>query len=169
MLFRSGYLPAQFLNPTVNQRDDQYGGSLENRMRFISEIAQAVRVRVGDDFIVGIRLSGEERDTDAMDQNEIVSVCRTLDQRDAYDYYHVIAGTSASLSGAIHIVPPMYYETGYVAPFASKVKAIVKAPVMVTGRINQPQLAEQILSENRADFCGMTRADRKSTRLNSSH
>ena len=153
-----GYLPAQFLNPTVNQRDDQYGGSLENRMRFISEIAQAVRVRVGDDFIVGIRLSGEERDTDAMDQNEIVSVCRMLDQRDAYDYYHVIAGTSASLSGAIHIVPPMYYETGYVAPFASKVKAIVKAPVMVTGRINQPQLAEQILSENRADFCGMTRA-----------
>jgi NADPH-dependent 2,4-dienoyl-CoA reductase/sulfur reductase-like enzyme len=81
-----------------------------------------------------------------------------LDQKHAFDYYHVIAGTSASLSGAIHIVPPMYYETGYVAPFAATVKAVVKAPVIVTGRINQPQIAEQILGEGRADFCGMTRA-----------
>jgi NADPH-dependent 2,4-dienoyl-CoA reductase/sulfur reductase-like enzyme len=52
----------------------------------------------------------------------------------------------------------MYYETGYIAPFAARVKALVKAPVMVTGRINQPQIAEQILGEGRADFCGMTRA-----------
>lgn len=153
-----GYLPAQFLNPMINQRDDDYGGSLENRMRFIVEIAHAVRARVGDDFIVGLRLSGDERDTEAMDHNEVIAVCSILDHHHAYDYYHVIAGTSASLSGAIHIVPPMYYETGYVAPFAAKVKSLVKAPVMVTGRINQPQLAEQILKEDRADFCGMTRA-----------
>jgi len=153
-----GYLPAQFLNPAINHREDEYGGSLENRMRFIKEIATALRMRVGDDFIVGLRLSGDERDAEAIDQNEVIAVCAALDQLNAYDYYHVIAGTSASLQGAIHIVPPMYYETAYVAPFASKVKARVKAPVMVTGRINQPQIAEQILSEGRADFCGMTRA-----------
>jgi 2,4-dienoyl-CoA reductase-like NADH-dependent reductase (Old Yellow Enzyme family) len=153
-----GYLPAQFLNPVINRRDDAYGGSLENRTRFITEIATAVRARVGDDFIVGLRLSGDERDAEAIDQNEVIAVCEALDQSNAYDYYHVIAGTSASLQGAIHIVPPMYYETGYVAPFAAKIKACVKAPVMVTGRINQPQIAEQILSEGRADFCGMTRA-----------
>lgn len=153
-----GYLPAQFLNSAINQREDEYGGALENRMRFIKEIATSVRARVGYDFIVGLRLSGDERDAEAIDQNEVIVVCEALDQSNAYDYYHVIAGTSASLQGAIHIVPPMYYETGYVAPFASKVKARVKAPVMVTGRINQPQVAEQILSEGRADFCGMTRA-----------
>lgn len=153
-----GYLPAQFLNPVINRRDDAYGGSLENRTRFITEIATAVRARVGDDFIVGLRLSGDERDAEAIDQNEVIAVCEALDQSNAYDYYHVIAGTSASLQGAIHIVPPLYYETGYVAPFAAKIKACVKAPVMVTGRINQPQIAEQILSEGRADFCGMTRA-----------
>ena len=153
-----GYLPAQFLNPLVNRRSDHYGGSVENRMRFIEEIATAVRARVGDDFVIGLRISGEERDVEAMDKNEVIAVCEALDQKKAYDYYHVIAGTSASLSGAIHIVPPLYYETGYVAPFAAKVKAVVKAPVMVTGRINQPQIAEQILSEGRADFCGMTRA-----------
>jgi 2,4-dienoyl-CoA reductase-like NADH-dependent reductase (Old Yellow Enzyme family) len=137
-----GYLPAQFLNPAINQREDEYGGSLENRMRFIKEIATALRMR----------------DAEAIDQNEVIAVCAALDQSNAYDYYHVIAGTSASLQGAIHIVPPMYYETAYVAPFASKVKARVNAPLMVTGRINQPQIAEQILSEGRADFCGMTRA-----------
>ncbi len=153
-----GYLPAQFLNPAVNRRTDRYGDSLENRMRFIDEIAVAVRARVGEDFVIGLRISGEERDVDAMDKNEVVAVCEALDQKHAFDYYHVIAGTSASLSGAIHIVPPMYYETGYVAPFAARVKAVVKAPVMVTGRINQPQIAEQILGEGRADFCGMTRA-----------
>lgn len=153
-----GYLPAQFLNPLVNRRTDQYGGSLQNRMRFIEEIATAVRARVGDDFVLGLRISGEERDVEAIDKNEVIAVCEALDQKNAYDYYHVIAGTSASLSGAIHIVPPMYYDTGYVAPFAAKVKAVVKAPVMVTGRINQPQIAEQILSEGGADFCGMTRA-----------
>ncbi|MEN9753747.1 MAG: hypothetical protein RLZ07_129, partial [Pseudomonadota bacterium] len=153
-----GYLPAQFLNPAVNRRTDRYGGSLENRMRFIDEIASAVRARVGQDFVIGLRISGEERDVEAMDKNEVVAVCEALDQKHAFDYYHVIAGTSASLSGAIHIVPPMYYETGYVAPFAATVKAVVKAPVMVTGRINQPQIAEQILQEGRADFCGMTRA-----------
>ena len=128
-----GYLPAQFLNPSINQREDEYGGLLENRTRFIKEIATSVRARVGDDFIVGLRLSGEERDAEAIDQNEVIAVCEALDQSNAYDYYHVIAGTSASLQGAIHIVPPMYYETAYVAPFASKVKARVKAPVMVTG------------------------------------
>ena len=153
-----GYLPAQFLNPAVNRRTDRYGGDLENRMRFLDEIASAVRARVGDDFVIGLRISGEERDVEAMDKNEVVAVCETLDQKNAFDYYHVIAGTSASLAGAIHIVPPMYYETGYVAPFAARVKAVVKAPVMVTGRINQPQIAEQILAEGRADFCGMTRA-----------
>ena len=140
-----GYLPAQFLNPAVNRRTDRYGGSLENRMRFIDEIAVAVRARVGEDFVIGLRISGEERDFEAMDKNEVVAVCEALDQKHAFDYYHVIAGTSASLSGAIHIVPPMYYETGYVAPFAARVKAVVRAPVMVTGRINQPQIAEQIL------------------------
>lgn len=153
-----GYLPAQFLNPQVNHREDDYGGSLENRMRFLRHVARAIRDRVGADFAVGMRISGDERDPQTMDESEIFETCRVLDADQTLDYFHVIAGTSASLQGAIHIVPPMYYETGYVAPFAARVKAMVSKPVIVTGRINQPQIAEDILQKGSADFCGMTRA-----------
>ena len=153
-----GYLPAQFLNRQVNHRDDRYGGSLENRTRFLSEVAGAIRAEVGDGFVIGLRISGEERDAESMAAQEVLEVCRALDQEGNLDYFHVIAGNSASLSGAIHIVPPMFYETAYVAPFAATVKAIVSKPVIVTGRINQPQIAETVLASGQADFCGMTRA-----------
>lgn len=153
-----GYLPAQFLNPQVNRRDDHYGGSLENRMRFISDVASAIRMAVGDGFVIGLRLSGDERDAEAMAAREVLEVCRALDGEGKIDYFHVIAGNSASLSGAIHIVPPMFYETAYVAPFAATVKSVVSKPVIVTGRINQPQIAETVLASGQADFCGMTRA-----------
>jgi len=153
-----GYLPAQFLNPHVNRRDDCYGGSLENRMRFLSEVAADIRAEVGQNFVVGLRISGDERDAEAIAAQEVLDVCKALDAEGRLDYFHVIAGNSASLSGAIHIVPPMFYETAYVAPFAALVKAIVTKPVIVTGRINQPQIAETVLANGQADLCGMTRA-----------
>ncbi|MFM8701489.1 MAG: oxidoreductase, partial [Hyphomicrobiales bacterium] len=153
-----GYLPAQFLNPNINNRTDSYGGSLPNRLRFLDEVATAIRQKVGDKLVVGVRISGEERDVESIDVGEVLEVCRMLDKAGSVDYFHVIAGTSASLSGAIHIVPPMYLETGYIAPFAATVKGIVSKPVFVTGRINQPQIAEAILAKGQADMCGMTRA-----------
>ena len=153
-----GYLPAQFLNRQVNHREDRYGGSLENRTRFLAEVAAAIRAAVGEGFVIGLRISGEERDAEAMAAQEVLEVCRALDREGHLDYFHVIAGNSASLSGAIHIVPPMFYETAYVAPFAATVKAIVSKPVIVTGRINQPQIAETVLASGQADMCGMTRA-----------
>jgi 2,4-dienoyl-CoA reductase-like NADH-dependent reductase (Old Yellow Enzyme family) len=153
-----GYLPAQFLNPNVNRREDAYGGTLDNRMRFLREVAKAIRNKVDSDFVVGVRISGDERDPETLEASEVFEICRVLDADQMLDYFHVIAGTSASLQGAIHIVPPMYYEAGYVAPFAARVKALVSKPVIVTGRINQPQTAEEILRAGSADLCGMTRA-----------
>ncbi len=153
-----GYLPAQFINPRVNRRDDAYGGSFENRMRFLNELCDAVRVRTAGSMVVGMRISGDEKDPEGLTPQEIVQACAALDARDALDYYNVIAGSSASILGAYHIVPPMLVETGYVAPFAAAVKAKVAKPVFVAGRINQPQIAEQILASGQADMCGMTRA-----------
>ena len=153
-----GYLPAQFLNPQINRREDRYGGSLENRLRFLSEVATAIRAEVGAAFVVGVRISGEERDAETITPSEVIEACRLLDREGHLDYFHVIAGTSASLSGAIHIVPPMFYDTAYVAPFAAAVKAVVSKPVIVTGRINQPQIAETVIAGGQADLCGMTRA-----------
>ncbi len=153
-----GYLPAQFLNPRINRRDDEYGGSFENRLRFLRRVIAAVRWSVGKDKVVGMRISGAEMDHDGLTEEEVLESCRALNADGELDYYNVIAGSSASVAGAIHIVPPMAIETGYVAPFAAAVRAVVDKPVFVAGRINQPQIAEQVLVSNQADMCGMTRA-----------
>ncbi|WP_119460130.1 FAD-dependent oxidoreductase [Rhodospirillaceae bacterium SYSU D60014] len=154
-----GYLPAQFLNPRVNLREDEYGGSDENRLRFLREIVADIRAKVGPDFVVGMRISGDEKDHDGLTAEEVLTACRTLDgDAGGLDYYNVIAGSSASLAGAVHIVPPMVIENAYVAPFAAAVKTVVSKPVFVAGRINQPQEAEKVLASNQADLCGMTRA-----------
>jgi 2,4-dienoyl-CoA reductase-like NADH-dependent reductase (Old Yellow Enzyme family) len=153
-----GYLPAQFLNPRVNRREDEYGGDFENRLRFTREVVASVRAHVGEDFVVGLRISGDEKDADGQKESEALEGILALDRDGRLDYYNVIAGSSASFAGAVHIVPPMIVETAYVAPFAATVKANVKKPVFVAGRINQPQIAEQVLASGQADLCGMTRA-----------
>ena len=155
-----GYLPAQFLNPQVNLRDDDYGGSAENRLRFLHRIIAAVRreagVEVGDEFVVGLRISGDERDDLGLSEAQALAAIDSLAAQ--LDYVSVIAGTSASAGGAVHIVPPMSIEHGYLAPLGAAVKQRVRIPVLLTGRINQPQLAERIIASGQADLCGMTRA-----------
>ncbi|MBS3649054.1 FAD-dependent oxidoreductase [Pseudaminobacter sp. 19-2017] len=153
-----GYLPAQFLNPNVNRRDDEYGGSVENRLRFLREIADDIRSKTSPEFVVGLRITGEEHDSQTLDTGEALTFCQMLDQDGVIDYFNVVAGTSASLKGAVHIVPPMYFPNGYSAPFSAALKQIVTKPVFVAGRINQPQTAEQVLASGQADMCGMTRA-----------
>jgi len=151
-----GYLPAQFLNPAVNLRTDRYGGTPENRRRFLSEALAAARAGGGDDFAVGLRLSGDEKDPSGLGESEALDTITALESQ--IDYVSVVAGTSATLGGAIHIVPPMFEDAAYYAPFSAAVKQRVSIPVMVTGRINQPQVAETVLTSGQADMCGMTRA-----------
>ncbi len=154
-----GYLPAQFLNPRTNDRVDEYGGGPANRLRFLAEVAAAIRAAVGPDFVVGLRITGDEMGHDGLKESEALEAIAALEAEGWLDYYNVIAGSSASLAGAIHIAPPMAIAaTGYVAPFAAAVKAKVKRPVLVAGRINQPQIAERIIAAGHADMCGMTRA-----------
>ncbi len=151
-----GYLPAQFLNPRVNRRDDGYGGDTDKRRRFLGEVIAAVRAQGGEDLVVGLRISGDEKDHQGLTEEESLGACVAF--QDRLDYLNVIAGSSASLGGAIHIVPPMIVDNAYVAPFAAAVKAAVTVPVFVGGRINQPQDAEKIIAAGQADMCGMTRA-----------
>jgi 2,4-dienoyl-CoA reductase-like NADH-dependent reductase (Old Yellow Enzyme family) len=151
-----GYLPSQFMNSTVNLRDDRYGGSRENRLRFTRDAVASIRKRAPAELIVGLRLSGNEYDLSGIDEMDMLSICREL--KGDFDYFNVIAGTSASSSGAQHIVPPMTVEVGYLGPFAGKLKQALGRPVFVAGRINQPQEAEAIIAGGSADMCGMTRA-----------
>ncbi len=153
-----GMLPAQFLNPRVNLRQDGYGGSAENRLRFLLETLAAVRRGVGEEGIVGIRISAEEVESDGLDAETTLAACRQLDRRGAVDFINTTLGTMAGLGGSIHVVPSMAFEPAYVAPKAAAIKAAVSAAVFVAGRINQPHIAERVLAEGQADMCGMTRA-----------
>ncbi len=140
-----GYLPAQFLNSSVNRRSDSYGGDLGNRLRFLREILEAVRAAVGPTMAVGIRISGDELDPSGLVEDDALAACAELDRLGLLDYVSVTVGTSASLSGSDHIVPPMSYAVGYTASYAARVKKVVKVPVLVAGRINQPQDAARII------------------------
>jgi len=170
-----GYLPAQFLDPKVNRRDDQYGGALENRLRFLRGVLAAVRAAVGD-TVIGLRVSIDALDGDggggdrhshsdsggggAGDSHggELKTVLAALAADGVVDYYNLTAGTSATLAGAVHISPPMGVAHGYLAGAAGELRAVVGKPVLVAGRINQPHTAEAILAAGQADLCGMTRA-----------
>lgn len=151
-----GYLPAQFLNPRVNRRKDGYNGDLDARLRFLREVLAAVRAATSEDFIVGLRLSADERDPEGLSESESLQAAEAV--QGELDYLHIVAGTSASLGGAIHIVPPMAIEPAYLAREAGTFKARLAIPLFVTGRVNQPQEAEAILARGQADVCGMTRA-----------
>ena len=153
-----GYLPAQFLNRHVNQRSDEYGGSLENRARLIREIAADIRAKAGEDFVVGLRLSGDERSHEGVEPSDMLDACELLAGDESLTYFSVVAGSSATVAGSVHIVPPMNEEVGYTAPLGQAVKARTGVTTMVTGRINQPQDAERIIASGHADLCGMTRA-----------
>lgn len=153
-----GYLPAQFLSSRVNHRADQYGGSDENRLRFVREVIDAVREEVGHDFVLGMRISGDEISPDGLQPDETLAIIRALEEDGKLSYYNVIAGSSSTTSGSVHIAPPMRIDPAYVAGFSGDVKAMVSRPVFVAGRINQPQIAEQVIVSGKADMCGMTRA-----------
>lgn len=151
-----GYLPAQFINPRVNRRTDGYNGELEQRLRFIREILGAMRASTDAEFIIGLRISADERDPEGLTEDESLAAVQLLQEQ--LDYVHIVAGTSASLGGAVHIVPPMAVEAAYLAREAGTFKAKLSIPLFVTGRINQPQEAEAIIAKGQADVCGMTRA-----------
>ena len=153
-----GYLLSQFLNPRLNLREDIYGGSAKNRMRFVTDVLDAVRKGAGPDMIVGLRISGDEPDHAGLEQGEVLDSIPALTKHGELDYLNVTAGTSAGLTGSTHIVPPMAYEAAYTAPLAAAIRAKVNIPVFVAGRINQPQVAEGVLTSGQADMCAMTRA-----------
>ncbi|NQV44135.1 MAG: FAD-dependent oxidoreductase [Rhodospirillales bacterium] len=151
-----GYLPAQFLSQSVNIRTDKYGGSDENRLRFIKDVIAAIRKEVGDKLALGLRISVDEKNSAGMTEQEALQAIAALNGE--LDYVSIVAGTSATSQGATHIVPSMDFEHGYTSSLAARAKAHFKGPVIVTGRINQPQIAEEVIKSGEADLCGMTRA-----------
>ncbi|TGR10536.1 FAD-dependent oxidoreductase [Mesorhizobium sp. M4B.F.Ca.ET.190.01.1.1] len=153
-----GNLPQQFLAGSMNRRTDEYGGPLENRFRFLKEICTSIRLAVGEDYVVGLRLSADDMDHFGLEADEASDAMTALEKNGTLTYLHIVLGSGASKGGAIHIVPPMAFEAGYLFPFAEQVRRKTTLPLIVTGRFNTPHLADQAIGKGVADAVGMTRA-----------
>ncbi|MCQ5129893.1 NAD(P)/FAD-dependent oxidoreductase [Butyricicoccus faecihominis] len=151
-----GYLIGQFTSAWSNRRQDEYGGSMENRMRFACEVIREVRRQVGDDYPVLFRMSAEERvpSPDAMTTPQAVQAAKLAEAAGA-DAIHVSIGSYGDLWD---MIPPIQHKPGFNVSNAAAVKAAVSVPVIAVGRINDPALAEHVLAEGLADFVSMGRA-----------
>ncbi len=153
-----GYLASQFINPRLNRRDDEYGGSFDNRMRFVREVAADIRAKIGDDMILGLRISADEMDEEGLTIEESREACAALDADGVLDYLNIVLGSTATYTGWQHLIPHMQYDAGYTGQKSGAIKsAVERVPVMIAGRINQPQIAEKILAEGEADMIGIVR------------
>ena len=158
VLVGMGYLHAQFLSPRTNVRTDRFGGSARNRQRFLRETLLAMREAVGPDPIIGFRIVPEDPDPDGLRLEESLPACEAIAAEGLTDYISVAVGGTHTLAGTSLIVPPMFVSSDGPVELASKVRERVDVPVLVTGRINQPQIAEKALASGAADLVGMVRA-----------
>jgi len=150
-----GYLIAQFLSPFTNRRDDGYGGSFDNRMRFVEEVFDAVRAAVGSDFPVIVRLSGEEFVEDGLSISDTVAIARRLQER-GLDALHITAGNYASYETG-RMISPMAVEDGPLTGLAEHVRAAVDIPVITVDKLRSPELGDRLIAEGVADFIAIGR------------
>lgn len=152
-----GYLPWSFLTPLKNKRTDEYGGPLENRFRFLREILEQVRARVGKDFVVGVRVISSDMYPGGLDVEDCVRIAQLIEATHTVDYIHVSMGLYRSL----YVVIPTHYsgfEPGYQGEFTRKLKAEVKSlPIFMVGRINDAALADNLIASGGADAVVMIR------------
>lgn len=153
-----GYLAAAFLSPLSNRRDDAYGGSLENRMRFALRVIDSVRAAAGPDLIVGMRIPGDERVPGGLGPADMQEIAGLLAATGKLDYLNVIVGTNYDRIQRMEHWPPTPAPHGLFVPLAAGIKARVAVPVFTTGRVTDPRMAEAILARGDADMVGMTRA-----------
>ena len=145
-----GYLLHQFLSPIANHRDDEYGGSLENRMRFPLEVFDAVRAAVSPKIPVWMRLSATDWVEGAWDIEQTVVMAQALEKRGA-------AATHVS-SGGVSPQQAIKLGPGYQVSFARAVKQATSTPVIAVGLITEPEQAEAILESGEADAIAIARA-----------
>lgn len=154
-----GYLISQFLSPYTNQRGDEYGGSLENRFRFLKEIIEGIRAECGADFPLSVRLTVDE----LLDGNEVgeyldlemgLEICKKLEAL-GIDILNVSNGIYESFNS---LSEPMTYPQGCRSELIRAVRDTVSTPLMAVNMVKEPAIAEQLLAENLVDFVGLGRA-----------
>lgn len=149
-----GWLINQFLSPMFNHRQDQYGGSIDNRCRFAIEVLKAVREAVGPLFPIEFRMSGSELVEEGYDLQTGIEIAKRIEPY--IDLLHVSAGTYQRTFGETH--PSMFKEHGCNVYLASEIKKHVKVPVATIGGLNDPKQMEEIIASGKADVVEMARA-----------
>jgi 2,4-dienoyl-CoA reductase-like NADH-dependent reductase (Old Yellow Enzyme family)/thioredoxin reductase len=151
------YLLHQFFSPLYNKREDEYGGSLENRARLAREVIAAVRGRVGDDFVVGTRISLGDEIPGGLEVEDAIDLARLLEADGQVDYINTTA--SGYHKGLQLVIPPADVPSGWLLDRVARVKAALeRLPVFAVGGIVDPGQAEKVLAEGTADMVAMTRA-----------
>ena len=151
-----GWLLSQFLSPHINKRKDKYGGCLENRARFPLEVLERIREKVGYDFGIDYRMSGDELIPDGLHIDEAVEFAQIIE--DKVDTINVSAGLFCEPKTLAITHPTIFVDHGHNVYLAEKIKKAVKIPISCVGRIIDPEMAERIIAEEKADIVGMTRA-----------
>lgn len=153
-----GNLLGQFLSPRFNLRTDEFGGSIENRLRFIFMVIEEVRNNIGQDMALGIRISGDEFIEGGLTSDDCREIAVSLANSEQIDWIDVSAGNDANRMSNAFRHGPMYVPLAAMVPLAAAIKEVVDIPVLAVCRINDPVLAEKILADGHADLVGMTRA-----------
>ncbi len=151
-----GWLPMQFFSADVNRRTDKWGGSLENRMRFPLMLVGAIRDAIGEDMLLEYRISGYDPETEPELFEESVTFIKALEPM--VDLVHVSSGAIASQGRGGHTFPTYLEPAGLNIPLAAALKKRVSVPIAVVGNITEPDMAESIVAEGKADLVAICRA-----------
>jgi 2,4-dienoyl-CoA reductase-like NADH-dependent reductase (Old Yellow Enzyme family) len=152
-----GYLINEFLSPLTNRRTDEYGGSIENRCRFLRDVYQRVRSAAGRDFPVMVKLNGSDNLDNGLALEDAVYAAKTLDN-EGVDAIEVSGGTPASGAlGPVRVKIDRPEQEAYNLPLATEIKKAVKCPVMVVGGFRSYDIAEGVVRRRDADYISLAR------------
>lgn len=153
-----GHLIDQFYSPLTNELDDPYGGSLDNRLRFCFDVLWAVRQRVGQDFIVGLRYTADERLPGGTDEAEGMEITRRLKESGLIDYLNVIRGHIDTDPGLTDVIPIQGMASAPHLDFAGEIRAATGFPIFHAAKIQDVATARHAIATGKVDMIGMTRA-----------
>ena len=153
-----GHLIDQFSSPLTNELEEPYGGSLDNRMRFCFDVLKAIRARVGDDFILGVRYTADERLAGGTSKEEGLDISRRLRDSGLVDYLNVIRGHIDTDPGLTDVIPIQGMANSPHLDFAGEIRAATNFPTFHAAKIPDVATARHAIASGKIDMVGMTRA-----------
>ncbi|MFT4184048.1 MAG: NADH:flavin oxidoreductase [Rhizobium sp.] len=153
-----GHLIDQCMSPLTNELDGPYGGSLDNRMRFCLDVFKAIRRRVGDDFILGVRYTADERLAGGIDRSEGIEISKRLKDSGLIDYLNIIRGHIDTDPGLTDVIPIQGMANSPHLDFAGEIRAATDFPTFHAAKIPDVATARHAIAAGKVDMVGMTRA-----------